>query len=349
MAASISKTPFGTMPDGTAVDQYTLTNADGLVCKVITYGGVITELHVPDLAGRMGDVVLGFDNLRQYIEESPCFGAIVGRVANRIAKGRFTVDGRTYQLAINNGPNTLHGGLRGFDKVVWKAEAADGPDGPAVALTYVSPDGEESFPGTLTVKVTYTLTSGNEVRIDYEATTDKATPVNLTNHSYFNLACKGDVLNQVLQLKASRYTPSDEGLIPTGSLAEVAGGPLDFTLAKPIGRDIRKVPGRTNGYDHNYVIDGHGHGLVLAARVSDPASGRTLEVATDQPGVQLYTMNGLSRPLVGKHGENYPVHGGFCLETQHYPDSVNQPSFPSTLLRPGQTLRSTTIYRFAAK
>jgi aldose 1-epimerase len=349
MAASISKSAFGTTPDGTAVDLYTLTNADGLVCKIITYGAVITELHVPDRTGRMGDVVLGFDNLPQYLDYNPCFGAVVGRVANRIARGKFTIDGRTYTLAINNPPNTLHGGIKGFDKVVWTAEAVDGPNGPSVVLNHVSPDGNEGFPGTLKVKLTYTLTNGNEVRMDYEATTDKTTAVNLTNHSYFNLSCKGDVLGQVLQIKATKYTPTDDGLIPTGVIADVAGGPLDFTQPKPIGRDIKKIPGKTNGYDHNFVIDGGGRGLVLAARAQDPATGRALEVSTDQPGVQLYTANGLDGTIVGKNGQAYPRYGGFCLETQHYADSVNQPGFPSTLLRPGETFRSTTIYRFSVK
>jgi aldose 1-epimerase len=349
MPASIAKSPFGTMPDGTPVDLYTLTNASGLVCKVITYGAAITELHVPDRNGKPGDVVLGFDNLPQYLTDSPCFGAVVGRVANRIAKGRFTVDGKTYTLAINNGPNTLHGGIKGFDKIVWKAEAKNGPEGPAVVFTHVSPDGDEGFPGALSVRMTYTLTNANEVRFDYEATTDKATPVNLTNHSYFNLACRGDVLAQVLELKAARYTPSDEGLIPTGAIADVAGGPLDFTIAKPIGRDIAKVPGGTHGYDHNYVIDGGGRGIVLTAIARDPASGRTVEVLTDEPGVQLYTSNGMDGSIVGKYGHAYPAHAGFCLETQHYPDSINKPGFPSTLLRPGETFRSTTIYRFSAK
>jgi aldose 1-epimerase len=349
MSASISKSAFGTMPDGTAVDLYTMTNANGLVCKVITYGAAITELHVPDRAGRLGDVVLGFDNLAQYLSDSPCFGAVVGRVANRIAKGRFTVDGRTYTLAINNGPNTLHGGIRGFDKIVWKAQAADGAGGPSVVFTHVSPDGDEGFPGALSVRMTYTLTDGNEVRFDYEATTDRTTPVNLTNHSYFNLACTGDVLAQVLELRASRYTPSDAGLIPTGVIADVAGGPLDFTRAKPIGRDLEKVPGGTHGYDHNYVIDGGGRGLVLAAIARDPVSGRSVEVLTDQPGIQLYTSNGMNGSIIGKYGQAYPAHAAFCLETQHYPDSVNKPQFPSTLLRPGETFRSTTIYRFSAK
>ena len=349
MAASITKTAFGSVPDGTAVELYTLTNAKGSVCKIMTYGAVVTQLHVPDRAGKLGDVVLGFDNLPQYLKESPCFGAIVGRFANRIAKGRFTIDGRTYTLAINNGPNTLHGGIIGFDKVVWKAQAAETPTGPCVVLTHLSPDGDEGFPGNLRVRVTYTLTHGDDLRIEYEATTDKATTVNLTNHSYFNLACSGDVMAQVCRINASRYTPVDAGLIPTGVIADVAGGPLDFTQAKPIGRDMGRIAEKTNGYDHNFVIDGGGKSLVLAARVDDPASGRSVEVITDQPGVQLYTSNGFHGALVGKYGQAYPLHAAFCLETQHYPDSINKPNFPSTLLRPGETFRSTTIYRFSAK
>jgi aldose 1-epimerase len=348
MAASTAKSTFGTMPDGTAVELYTLTNANGLVCKVITYGAVITELDVPDRSGKLGDVVLGFDNLPQYIRDSPCFGAVVGRVANRIAKGRFVVDGKTYTLAVNNGPNTLHGGILGFDKIVWKAEAAETPEGPSVVFRHVSPDGDEGFPGALAVRMTYTLTNANELRFDYEATTDKTTPVNLTNHSYFNLACKGDILGHVLQLKARKYTPADAGLIPTGAIEDVAGGPLDFTKGKPIGRDIEKLSA-TRGYDHNFVIDGGGLGLVLAARVIEPVSGRAIEVLTDQPGVQLYTSNSFNGTLAGKYGLAFPLHAGLCLETQHYPDSVNKPSFPSTLLRPGETLRSTTVYRFSAK
>jgi len=349
MSASISKSAFGTMPDGTPVDLYTLTNAHGLVCKVITYGAVITELRVPDRAGRQGDIVLGFDNLPQYIKDSPCFGAVVGRVANRISKGRFVVDGKTYTLAINNGTNTLHGGIRGFDKIVWGAQPAESKDGPAIVFRHVSPDGDEGFPGALTVRMTYTLTNADELRFDYEATTDKATPVNLTNHSYFNLACKGDVLGQVLQINAKQYTPADPDLIPTGAVAEVAGGPLDFTSSKPIGRDIGNLPGGMRGYDHNFVIDGAGRGLVLAARAYDPGSGRALDVLTDQPGVQLYTANSFNGSLVGKYGMAFPLHAAFCLETQHYPDSVNKPGFPSTILRPGETLRSTTIYRFSAR
>lgn len=349
MAAPLAPSPFGTMPDGTPVEQYTLTNAHGLVCKLITYGATITELHVPDKHGQLADVVLGFDNLTQYVNDSPCFGATVGRVANRIANGRFTLDGKTYSLPVNDAPNTLHGGPKGFDKLVWAAEGIHSPAGPAVAFTLVSPDGQAGFPGTLRVKVTYTLTEADEVRIDFEATTDQPTPVNLTNHSYFNLAGSGTAEGHLLQIFASRYTATDDTQIPTGVLAAVGGGPLDFTIAKPVGRDINRVPDCKIGYDHNYVIDGGGKGMVLAARAEDPASGRKMEVVTDQPGIQFYSANKLYGTLVGKYGQAYPGHGALCLETQHFPDSVNQPSFPSTLLRPGETLRSTTVYRFTAR
>jgi aldose 1-epimerase len=336
------------MPDGTPVELYTLTNSNGLICKVMTYGAVITELHVPDREHRLGDVVLGFDSLPRYISDSPCFGAAVGRVANRIAMGRFSLDGKSYSLATNDPPNTLHGGVKGFDKVVWKAEAFETKDGPSVVLSHLSPDGDEGFPGALSVRVAYTLTRSNELRIEFEASTDQATPVNLTNHSYFNLACRGDIRGHVLRINARSYTPSDETLIPTGEIAPVANTPLDFTKPKPVGRDIEKVPG-LKGYDHNLVIDGGGRGLVHAARVHEPVSGRTMEVETDQPGVQLYTSNSFDGTLVGKYGAAFPLHAGLCLETQHYPDSVNKPSFPTTILRPGDTLRNTTIYRFSAK
>jgi aldose 1-epimerase len=348
MAPSIPKSDFGTMPDGTRVDLYTLTNSNGLVCKVVTYGAVITELHVPDRSGKLGDVVLGFDSLPRYLTDSPCFGAAVGRVANRIANGRFSLDGKAYALAINDPPNTLHGGVKGFDKAVWMAEASESPAGPSILLRHLSPDGDEGFPGALDVRLTYTLTHGNELRIEFEATTDKATPVNLTNHSYFNLAAQGDIHGHVLRMKAKNYTPSDESLIPTGEIAPVAKTPLDFTKAKPVGRDIGRVPG-LKGYDHNFVIDGGGRDLVLAAHVHEPVSGRTMEVVTDQPGVQLYTSNSFDGTLVGKYGAAFPLHAGLCLETQHFPDSVNKPAFPSTILRPGETLRNTTIYRFSAK
>jgi aldose 1-epimerase len=337
------------MPDGTAVEIYTLTNANGLVCKVITYGAAVTELDVPDRDGKLGDIVLGFDNLAQYVKDSPCFGAVCGRVANRIAKGRFVLDGKTFSLPVNNPPNTLHGGFRGFDKVVWKARAAEAPGGPSLVFSHVSPDGDEGFPGALSVRMTYTLTDANELRFDYEATTDKPTPVNLTNHSYFNLAGRGDILGHLVQLKARRYTPTGPGLIPTGAISDVAGGPLDFTVSKPVGRDIGKLPAGTPGYDHNFVIDGGGGGVALAALVYEPGTGRAMEVATDQPAVQLYTSNSFNGTLVGKRGEAFPLHAGLCLETQHYPDSVNEPGFPSTILRPGETFRSTTVYRFSAR
>jgi len=347
--ARTSSAPFGSMPDGTPVECYTLTNAHGLVMKMITYGAAITELHVPDRAGKLADVVLGFDNLPQYLKDSPCFGATVGRVANRIAQGRFTVDGTTYALPINDAPNTLHGGPQGFDKLVWSARVADGAAGPAVAFELTSPDGQEGFPGTLKVGVTYTLTDADEVRIEFTATTDRATPVNLTNHSYFNLAGSGTVLDQVLQLNASRYTPGDATQIPTGVLAAVGGGPLDFTIPKAIGRDIARVPDDPTGYDHNFVIDGGGKGLVAAGRLTDPASGRAMEVRTDQPGIQFYSSNKLKGAFVGKYGQAYPYHGAACLETQHFPDSINHPAFPSTLLKPGATFRSTTIYAFSSR
>jgi aldose 1-epimerase len=337
------------MPDGTPVELYTLTNAKGLVCKVITYGAIITELHVPDRSGASADIVLGFDNLAQYVSRNPYFGCVVGRVANRIAKGTFKLDGRTYTLPINNGPNCLHGGTRGLDKVVWKAEAFERVEGPAVTFTHVSPDGDQGFPGALSLRMTYTLTHGNEFRLDYEATTDRTTPVNLTNHSYFNLAGRGLILDQVLQINASRYTPSDDNMIPTGVIADVAGGPLDFTQAKPIGRDFGQFRGSNHGYDHNYVIDGGGRGIVLAARAWDPGSGRVMEVSTDQPGVQLYSSNNFDGTLPGKGGIIFALRAAFCLETQHFPDSVNNPGFPSTLLRPGETYRTTTIHRFSVK
>jgi aldose 1-epimerase len=345
--ASTSQSEYGRMPDGTAVDIYTLTNSNGCVCKVITFGAAISELDVPDRTGKMGDVVLGFDKLAEYVKYRWCFGAVCGRVANRIANGRFTIGGKTYALSINEKPNSLQGGVVGFDRIVWNAKALDSTAGPSVVLHHVSPDGEEGYPGTLTVRVTYTLTNRNELQIDYEATTDKDTPVNLMNHSFFNLACKGDVLGHVLQLKAKRYVPTRSDLIPTGEIADVAGGPLDFTKAKAVGKDIKMLPRERNGYDNCFVIDGGGGDVVLAARVYEPVSGRSMEVWTDQPAVQLYTSNSFDGTLVGKRGWAFPVHAGICLETQHYPDSVNEPSFPTTILRPGEIFHSTTIYRFS--
>jgi aldose 1-epimerase len=349
MKTSVTRSDYGKMPDGTAVEQYTLTNPHGIVCKIITYGGIITEIHTPDRTGQPGDIVLGFHSLESYLKGHPYFGAIVGRVANRIAKGKFTLDGKTFTLAVNNGPNHLHGGLKGFDKVVWKAQTVEVPDGVAVRLTYTSPDGEEGYPGTLKVAVIYTLTESNELRIDYEATTDKATPVNLTNHSYWNLAGGGEILGHELMLNAANYTPSDNTLIPTGEIKPVKGTPLDFTRPKPIGRDIGQLADSPQrGYDHNFVLDGGGKAVALGARVYEPQSGRVLEMLTDQPGVQLYTANFLEATQ-GKAGQMHRKYHAFCLETQHFPDSVNHTNFPSTILRPGDTYRTTTVFRFSTQ
>jgi aldose 1-epimerase len=346
---SVERMDFGKTPDGTPVELYVLSNGR-ITAKVMTYGGIITELHVPDRQGKTADVVLGFDTLDAYVARNPHFGAITGRVANRIAKASFTLDGQEYKLAANNGPNTLHGGRKGFDKVVWKAEDVSGPDGPAVKLTYTSRDGEEGFPGNLSVGVTYTLTRDDALRIDYTATTDKATLVNLTNHSYFNLAgaAAGTILGHELTLAADQYTASDDALIPTGELKSVQGTPLDFTTPTTIGARIGQIKAELGGYDHNYVIRPDTRSPALAARVRDPDSGRVMEVFTTEPGVQLYTANSLDGSLKGKGGVAYKKHQGFCLETQHFPDSPHHPSFPSIILRPGSTYTQMTVYKFSA-
>jgi aldose 1-epimerase len=347
----IQKAAFGKTKEGTAVDIYTLTNRHGMVAKITTYGATLTELLVPGKTG-VTNVVLGYDRLEPYLAGTPYFGATVGRVGNRIAKGRFTLSGKTYTLATNNGPNHLHGGNKGFDKVVWKAEPAQSPAGPSLKLTYRSPDGEEGYPGTLDVTVVYTLTDAGEVRIDYTATTDKATPVNLTNHSYFNLAGdgSGDILGHELMVNADQFTPVDATLIPTGELKGVKGTVFDFTAPTVIGARIAKVPIEPPvGYDHNFVLRGGGGTLTLAARVVEPKSGRTMEVLTTEPGLQFYSGNFLDGSLKNRTGVPYQKHAAFCLETQHYPDSINHPDFPSTVLEPGTTYRTTTVYRFGAR
>ena len=346
MKSAIQKSSFGKLPDGTAVDLYTLTNANGLTAKITNYGTIITELHAPDRSGKIGDVVLGFNNLEQYLKGHPYFGCTVGRVANRIARGQFTLEGKTYKLAINNGPNSLHGGLKGFDKVAWDAEPQAGA---AIKFSYVSADGEEGYPGKLDVTVVITLTDANELRIDYTATTDKPTPVNLTNHSYFNLAGKGDILSHELTLAAEAFTPTDADLIPTGEIKSVKETAMDFTSPKPIGSRIRDIGNKESGYDHNFVLNSGGKSLALAARVYEPTSGRVLEVHTTEPGIQLYTANYLDGSLKGKGGVVYARQNAFCLETQHFPDSVNQPKFPSTILRSGQTYRQTTVHKFSTQ
>jgi len=351
--ARVEKSLFGKTPDGTSIELYTLKNAKGMVVKIMTYGAIVTEVHVPDRTGRMADVVLGFNRLDPYLGTHPYFGAIVGRVANRIAKGQFTLNGKLYKLATNNGPNHLHGGLKGFDKVVWKAEPLAAGAAAAVKFSYVSPDGEEGYPGTLPVTVTYTLANdNNELRIDYGATTDKPTPVNLSSHSYFNLAGEGsgDILGHEVTLAASGFTPVDDALIPTGRIEPVAGTVMDFTAPHAIGERIAKVPGAPpGGYDHNYVLTSGGGMLALAARVREPKSGRVMEVLTTEPGIQFYTGNFLDGTLTGKAGVAYRKHAGFCLETQHFPDSVNHPNFPSTILEPGKTYQTTTVYRFSTE
>jgi aldose 1-epimerase len=354
----IKKEAFGKTPDGKTVDIYTLTNSHGMEVRAMTYGGIIVSLRVPDKSGKLADVVLGFDTFDGYLDNKPYMGAIIGRYGNRIGGAEFRLDGVKYTLAKNNGPNSLHGGLKGFDKVVWDAHSSEGPQGQSVTLTYTSKNGEEGFPGTLKAKVTYTLNNKNELIFDYQATTDKATPVNLTNHSYFNLSGEGngDILKHEVKLNADRFTPVDENLIPTGELQSVkqgdGGTPLDFTKSTPIGARINADYHQlviAKGYDHNFVINRKGDGMELAARVKDPVSSRVLEVYTTEPGVQLYTGNFLDGTITGKQGHVYKQRYGFCLETQHYPDSPNHPDFPSTILRPGQTYHSETMLKFSAE
>jgi aldose 1-epimerase len=352
-APSVTKASFGTAPDGKAVDIYTLKNSRGVEVRAMTYGGIIVSFRAPDRGGQLDDIVLGYDSLAGYVKSSPYFGAIVGRYGNRIARGHFTLDGVTYdKLVINNPPNHLHGGTKGFDKVVWGAEPFHTDSTAGVVLTYTSPDGEEGYPGTLKARVTYTLNNNDELAADYEATTDKATPVNLTQHTYWNLAGEGrrTILDHVLTLNASAFTPVDSTLIPTGEIKPVAGTPFDFRTPTPIGARVdANDPQIKNGkgYDHNFVLDrpAGAAGLVHVARVTEPTTGRTLDISTMEPGVQFYSGNFLDGSNVGKGGHVYGHRTGFALETQHYPDSPNHPKFPSTILRPGETYRTRTVFR----
>jgi len=351
--APISKEPFGTLPDGQAVDRYTLTNKNGVVMQVINYGGIITSLRVPDKNGVSEDVVLGYDSLSGYLKATPYFGAIVGRYGNRIANGKFKLDGKTYTLAQNNNGQHLHGGLKGFDKVYWSIEEAQSAEGPSLRLKYTSKDMEEGYPGNLTVEVVYTLTNDNALKLDYTATTDKKTVLNLTQHSYFNLTGNGkrDILEHVLTLAADKFVPVGKTLIPTGKLTDVAGTPFDFRTATAIGARINGSDQQLvygGGYDHCWVIGGADSTKAIAT-VFEPASGRVLEVYTTEPGIQFYSGNFLDGTITGKGGVVYTKRFGLCLETEHYPDSPNQSSFPSVVLNPGQTYKTQTVYRFSTR
>ena len=356
--------PFGQLPDGRPAHLHRLENAAGFRAEICDYGGTVVRLLAPNRRGELADVVLGFDAVEGYVAHSPYFGSLIGRCGNRIAGGKFTLDGRTYTLAQNNTPGGipchLHGGRHGFDKVMWTVErtAAATPPGSALTLRYRSADGEEGYPGNLDVTVVYAVTADNALRIDYSATTDRATPVNLTNHSYFNLAGEGTgtILDQALTIQAARFTPVNAGLIPTGALDNVAGTPLDFRQSHRIGDRVDDTAEQlrfAGGYDHNFVLDRPAAAAAtmpaLAASAYEPTSGRVLEVFTTEPGLQFYSGNFLDGSFAGKNGHVYPHRGGFCLETQHFPDAPNQPAFPSVILRPGATLRSTTIYRFSTR
>jgi aldose 1-epimerase len=343
---------FGKTADGTEIQLFTLSNKNGLKASISTYGGTLTSLLVPDKEGQLSDVILGFDKVDGYLspafrKSNPYFGALIGRYGNRIAKGKFTIDGKAYQVGLNNNGNSLHGGVVGFNQKVWAAKPGTSAEGETLTLTYLSKDGEEGYPGNLTVTVVYTLTADNALKIDYTATTDKATPVNLTNHAYFNLALgqRKDVLAHMVTIPADRYTVVDANLIPTGELKPVKGTPFDFTTPHAIGERIAQVPG---GYDHNWVLN-QATGQHSAATVYEPTTGRTMEVTTNEPGEQFYTGNFLDGSLTGKNGVVYGKHAGFCLETQHFPDSPNQPKFPGTMLKPGATYHTTTSYTFGVR
>jgi len=353
-AGSTTKSSFGKTAEGEAVDLYVLTNKNGMEVSIITYGGAVVSIKVPDKNGKIGDVVLGYDSLDGYLNDKANLGVLVGRYANRIGHAQFSLEGKTYTLAKNNGENSLHGGVKGFGKVLWKAREVSGKDGQALELSYLSKDGEEGFPGNLKATVIYTLTDGNELRIAYSATTDKTTVVNLTNHSYFNLAGpgSGDILGTQLVIEADKFTPVDSGLIPTGELRDVTGTPFDFRKATAIGARIGQDDEQIKlggGYDHNFVLRRKaGDPISLAARAVEPTTGRVLEVWTTEPGTQLYTGNFLDG-VRGKGGVSYTKRSAFCLETQHFPDSPNQPKFPSVVLKPGGRYQTTTVYKFSTE
>lgn len=358
LAIATATTRAQTMEDFDSIQLATLKNSQGMTVKVTNYGATVTSIMVPDRNGKLADVALGYNRVEDYMNavDKPYFGAIVGRYGNRIAKGKFSIGNETYKLAVNNGENHLHGGVIGFDKVVWTMQAAQVKNAEAVKLTYLAKDKEEGYPGNLQITVTYTLTNANELKVDYLATTDKATPVNLTQHTYFNLKGEGegDILDHEMMINAEAYTPTDAGAIPTGEIAPVKGTPFDFTSPKPIGRDINQNHEQIKfgmGFDHNFVIKraAGDKSMQLAARVVEPKSGRTMEVLTTEPGIQFYCGNFLDGRLKGKAGKAYVQRGGFCLETQHYPDSPNQPKFPSTILEPGKKYETSTIYKFSAK
>ena len=347
-AMNIEQRPFGRTTDGQGINLFTFTNSNGMKIEITNYGGIIVSLYVPDRNGNLDDVVLGYEKLDGYFENSPYFGALIGRYCNRIAKGEFTLSGKTYILATNNGKNHLHGGIRGFDKVVWDAELIQQDSIVGVKLTYMSKDGEEGYPGNLACTVTYLLSEENELKIHFTAATDKPTPVNLTNHSYFNLAGQGNgnILNHELMLNAGKFTPVNEELIPTGEIKSVANTPFDFTNPKPIGKDIAQIKG---GYDHNFVLTNYDNSLRFAAWVYEPTTGRIMEIYTTEPGIQFYTGNFLDGTITGKKGKVYQKHCGFCLETQHFPDSPNRLNFPSTILQPQEIYSQITVYKFDVK
>ena len=350
----VTKDNFGQTADGKAVEIYTLTNSRGSEARIMTYGGTVVSLKVPDKSGKLGDVVLGYDSVSDYEKHTSFFGALIGRYGNRIAKGKFSIGGKEYKLATNNGENHLHGGVKGYDRVVWTARSFTSAAGANLELKYLSKDGEEGYPGNLNITVVYTLTEANELKIVYSATTDKATVVNLTHHSYFNLAGAGSrtILDHDMMINAWKFTPTDSGSIPTGELKNVKGTQFDFTkpvaIGKRIGQDDEQLK-FGKGYDHNWVLNKAGKGMTLAATVYERSSGRVMKVMTTEPGLQFYSGNFLDGSIKGKSGQDYPFRSGFCLEAQHYPDSPNEPKFPSTVLKPGQKYSQTTVYQFLVR